>query len=368
MRVSSSPSITQREAEPISSPVYAHAPHRSSHSHRGHHHHLSEEDRELARVLQREEESRVSEAAIRWGLTQQFARAANRPVEEVDLSALTLAEAQQAIEIQLTIRQQHKKRSVMSALRARFSGRKRGGSAAASSPSASSASAQHLSPVNRAEQRSSSPSPSPPSPYRDVDSMSYEELLALGEAIGDVKGKGLTEADIDRLPTAVFRRQWKQGEAEQEAEREAEAAQLPVAASPPLGAVSAADAAAGKDRQQKKRWFFSRQAKANGREEAAVVATTAALKGKEEQKAQSGQQQQQQQQRPPASAAPVSPAEAASAEARWRDTCSICLEPFRDGDLLRFLPCLHRMHCEELDQWLLVNASCPVCKEKPTLH
>ena len=36
--------------------------------------------------------------------------------------------------------------------------------------------------------------------------------------------------------------------------------------------------------------------------------------------------------------------------------------------MIKFLPCLHRFHSDELDSWLVVNASCPICKEKPNLH
>jgi hypothetical protein len=38
----------------------------------------------------------------------------------------------------------------------------------------------------------------------DVDSMSYEQLLALGERMGEVKSKGLTKAEIKLLPTSKF--------------------------------------------------------------------------------------------------------------------------------------------------------------------
>jgi len=38
----------------------------------------------------------------------------------------------------------------------------------------------------------------------DVDNMSYEQLLALGERMGDVKSKGLTKAQIRRLPVSEY--------------------------------------------------------------------------------------------------------------------------------------------------------------------
>ena len=89
---------------------------------------------------------------------------------------------------------------------------------------------------------------------------------------------------------------------------------------------------------------------------------------------------------PPLSSLPVSPLTAAAVddgksekavvggsvggggESQWRDTCSICLESFRTGELIKFLPCFHHFHAEELDNWLLVNASCPICKQKPIVH
>eukprot|EP00742_Colponemidia_sp_Colp-10_P008582 GILJ01009306.1.p1 GENE.GILJ01009306.1~~GILJ01009306.1.p1 ORF type:complete len:210 (+),score=12.43 GILJ01009306.1:80-709(+) len=45
-----------------------------------------------------------------------------------------------------------------------------------------------------------------------------------------------------------------------------------------------------------------------------------------------------------------------------KSSCSICLESFNGGDLLRILPCLHQFHQSCVDQWLPLQASCPVCK------
>jgi hypothetical protein len=50
--------------------------------------------------------------------------------------------------------------------------------------------------------------------------------------------------------------------------------------------------------------------------------------------------------------------------------CSICLENYEDNDVLRKLPCKHLFHEACLDEWLGLNASCPLCKaqlkEEPT--
>jgi len=53
--------------------------------------------------------------------------------------------------------------------------------------------------------------------------------------------------------------------------------------------------------------------------------------------------------------------------------CIICLETFKDGDILRVLPCNHLFHMGCIDHWLLGTYSydecfttgCPTCKKKP---
>lgn len=47
-----------------------------------------------------------------------------------------------------------------------------------------------------------------------------------------------------------------------------------------------------------------------------------------------------------------------------RDSCCICLEDKRPGDVCRTLPCLHAYHAPCIDPWLRVKAACPVCKSK----
>jgi hypothetical protein len=42
--------------------------------------------------------------------------------------------------------------------------------------------------------------------------------------------------------------------------------------------------------------------------------------------------------------------------------CAVCLENFKDADLLRTLPCKHEMHQTCIDPWLSDHSTCPLCK------
>ncbi|XVF33389.1 hypothetical protein REPUB_Repub17cG0164300 [Reevesia pubescens] len=42
--------------------------------------------------------------------------------------------------------------------------------------------------------------------------------------------------------------------------------------------------------------------------------------------------------------------------------CCICLCGYEDGSELRELPCHHHFHCNCIDKWLYINATCPLCK------
>jgi hypothetical protein len=43
--------------------------------------------------------------------------------------------------------------------------------------------------------------------------------------------------------------------------------------------------------------------------------------------------------------------------------CSICMEEFVDGDIVRVLPCSHRFHPSCIDPWLLKKSgTCPLCR------
>ncbi|KAK7242100.1 ubiquitin-protein transferase [Aureococcus anophagefferens] len=46
------------------------------------------------------------------------------------------------------------------------------------------------------------------------------------------------------------------------------------------------------------------------------------------------------------------------------DQCAICRMEFEPGGVMRgVLPCGHAEHAECLDQWLLINRSCPLCQK-----
>jgi len=48
------------------------------------------------------------------------------------------------------------------------------------------------------------------------------------------------------------------------------------------------------------------------------------------------------------------------------DQCRICLEYYKDGDELRFMPCFHRYHKDCIDRWLQMSSKCPICKNSVT--
>jgi hypothetical protein len=53
---------------------------------------------------------------------------------------------------------------------------------------------------------------------------------------------------------------------------------------------------------------------------------------------------------------------AAAAAADEAPSCAICIGDFAAGDELRRLPCNHDFHTQCVDQWLAVNATCPLCR------
>ncbi|KAI4325602.1 hypothetical protein MLD38_030984 [Melastoma candidum] len=42
--------------------------------------------------------------------------------------------------------------------------------------------------------------------------------------------------------------------------------------------------------------------------------------------------------------------------------CCICLQSYVDGAVLSSLPCNHHFHSECIGRWLIINATCPLCK------
>ena len=41
----------------------------------------------------------------------------------------------------------------------------------------------------------------------------------------------------------------------------------------------------------------------------------------------------------------------------------MCICDYEDNDRLRVLPCSHVFHADCVDQWLAVNATCPLCRK-----
>lgn len=42
--------------------------------------------------------------------------------------------------------------------------------------------------------------------------------------------------------------------------------------------------------------------------------------------------------------------------------CPVCMEKMATNDIVRTLPCFHRLHKECIDKWLEVRKTCPICK------
>ncbi|KAJ7550141.1 hypothetical protein O6H91_07G085400 [Diphasiastrum complanatum] len=47
-------------------------------------------------------------------------------------------------------------------------------------------------------------------------------------------------------------------------------------------------------------------------------------------------------------------------------SCSICLSDYKEEELLKLLPdCRHVFHAQCIDCWLLLHATCPMCRSSP---
>jgi hypothetical protein len=46
--------------------------------------------------------------------------------------------------------------------------------------------------------------------------------------------------------------------------------------------------------------------------------------------------------------------------------CAVCLQAYTSGEQIRTLPCFHQFHTQCVDQWLRMNAKCPICKTSAT--
>ncbi|XP_021729158.1 putative RING-H2 finger protein ATL21A [Chenopodium quinoa] len=49
------------------------------------------------------------------------------------------------------------------------------------------------------------------------------------------------------------------------------------------------------------------------------------------------------------------------------NTCSICLSEYKINEVLKISPhCLHRFHVDCVDQWLVLDGTCPICRVVPS--
>jgi len=45
------------------------------------------------------------------------------------------------------------------------------------------------------------------------------------------------------------------------------------------------------------------------------------------------------------------------------ENCTICLGKFKQYDVIRTLPCMHKFHAECIDEWLKKKTACPICRK-----
>jgi hypothetical protein len=49
-------------------------------------------------------------------------------------------------------------------------------------------------------------------------------------------------------------------------------------------------------------------------------------------------------------------------------TCGICLEEFGENELVIVMDCGHMFHRKEIEEWLRVRKSCPMCRKRATVR
>lgn len=50
------------------------------------------------------------------------------------------------------------------------------------------------------------------------------------------------------------------------------------------------------------------------------------------------------------------------------EKCTICLSQFEVENDVRRLPCMHLFHMDCVDQWLVTNKHCPICRVDIETH
>lgn len=50
------------------------------------------------------------------------------------------------------------------------------------------------------------------------------------------------------------------------------------------------------------------------------------------------------------------------------EKCTICLSLFEIENDVRRLPCMHLFHMDCVDQWLVTNKHCPICRVDIETH
>ena len=44
-------------------------------------------------------------------------------------------------------------------------------------------------------------------------------------------------------------------------------------------------------------------------------------------------------------------------------SCSICMDEYKNEDVISILNCNHKFHKKCVDKWLYRNLSCPICRQ-----